>query len=146
MKPFDFDQDRPYEVLEHTADTGIRAFGRDLKEVFANAALGMLDIMVDIGGVSERAETTVAVNGDGVEDLMVAWLTEILYVVNVQGFLPKRFEMTAVDDRHVSAKAFGEPIDAGKHELRLDVKAVTYHMLRVATEDDIWEARVIFDV
>lgn len=135
-----------FEVIEHTADAGIRAFGCDLKELFENAGLGMFSLVTDLGSVEVKWTESVELSADGLEDLLVEWLSELLYRLDVQRMLIKSFEISEIDERHLKAKVGGEEIDEGKHELGMDIKAVTYHMLKVEKTDDTWEAQVIFDV
>lgn len=137
---------KPYEVIEHTADTGIRAFGGDLKEVFANAALGMFSIMVDPASVSAEKEEKIEVEADGLDELLVEWLNELLYISEVNHMLFSQFTVDKISETSLKAKAYGESINEGKHELRSDVKAVTFHMLKVQQQDGTWTAQVIFDV
>jgi SHS2 domain-containing protein len=135
-----------FEVIEHTADTGIRAFGKDLKEVFENAAYGMLSLVADLSKVQEKESRDVAVEAEDREELLVEWLNELLYLLEVDGLIFKSFKIGEIDDHHLKAKVFGELVDREKHDLGIDIKAVTYHMLKVARTDNAWETQVIFDV
>ncbi len=135
----------PFETIEHTADVGIVAYGRDLPELFANAARGMFHFLIDPGQVQVRARRTLTVEADDLEGLLVAWLSELLIVFNGDEFLPADFIVEEVTPTRVRATLSGEPIDPKRHRFRLDVKAATYHALEV-TQTNGWSARVIFDV
>jgi SHS2 domain-containing protein len=124
---------------------GIVAHGRDLPSLFANAALGMFALMVDLEGVQERQERRIEVAARDLEGLMVRWLTELLYHLDAHEMLFSRFEVLTVDDTHLEARAFGEPIDRERHNLHFGVKAVTRHMLEVAREDG-YRATILFDI
>ncbi len=137
---------RPFEVLEHTADVGIVVHGADLAELFANAGVGMFALMVDLEGVEEREERLIQVEGRDRETLLVRWLTELLYYLDAEEMLFRRFEMEELTERRLRARGFGEPIDRGRHELHFGVKAVTRHMLEIAPEDGGWRATVLFDI
>ncbi len=134
-----------FEVIEHTAEVGIVAYGRDPADLFANAARGMFSFLISPEQVETREQRTVAVQADDREGLLVAWLNELLLVLNGDGFLPADFHITEITPTHLVADLPGEPVDPGRHHFRLDVKAATYHMLQV-THDGEWSARVIFDV
>ncbi len=121
------------------------AYGPDLPSLFANAALGMFALMVDLAGVEERQERRIEVTGRDLEGLMVNWLTELLYYLDAQEMLFSRFEVLAVDGSRLEARAFGEPIDRERHNLHFGVKAVTRHMLEVAREDG-YRATILFDI
>jgi len=124
---------------------GIVAHGRDLPSLFANAALGMFALMVDLEGVQERQERRIEVAARDLEGLMVRWLTELLYHLDAHEMLFSRFEVLTIDDTHLEARAFGEPIDRERHNLHFGVKAVTRHMLEVAREDG-YRATILFDI
>ena len=135
-----------FPVFEHTADSGIVAYGRDAKELFANAAYGMFATMANLDGVRERSEESVRVEARDFEGLMVSWLTELLYHVDAQELLFCRFEIDEVDGTHIVARAFGEKIDRDRHELHLGIKAVTRHMLEVGRKGDQYQATILFDI
>lgn len=121
------------------------AHGRDLPSLFANAALGMFALMVDLEGVQERQEQRIEVAARDLEGLMVRWLTELLYHLDAHGMLFSRFEVLTVDGTRLEARAFGEPIDRERHNLHFGVKAVTRHMLEVEREDG-YRATILFDI
>lgn len=134
-----------FEILEHTADVGIIAHGRDLPSLFANAGRGMFALMVDLEGVEEREERQVEVEGRDLEGLMVRWLSELLYYLDAEEMVFRRFEVAGVDGNRLSAKAFGERIDRQRHLLHFGVKAVTRHMLEVVQENG-YRATILFDI
>lgn len=121
------------------------AYGRDLASLFANAALGMFALMVDLEGVEEREERRIEVTARDLEGLMVRWLTELLYHLDAHEMLFSRFEVLAIDGTRLEARALGEPIDRERHNLHFGVKAVTRHMLEVAREDG-YRATILFDI
>lgn len=137
--------DVPFEVIEHTADVGIVARGETLAEVFVNAARGMLQFLIAPDAVRPREQRRRTVEADDMPGLLVAWLNDLLVLLNADGFVPAGFEMLELTDRHLVAVVFGEPVDPSRHHFRLDVKAATYHQLEVR-KNAIWQARVIFDV
>ncbi len=136
----------PYEVLEHTADAGIIARGAELAELFANAGLGMLSLMVDLEGVEPKEERRIEVEARDREGLLVRWLTELLYYLDAEEMLFRRFEMGEVSETRLRARGFGERIDRGRHRLHFGVKAVTRHLLEVRQEDGGYRATVLFDI
>ncbi len=135
----------PFEVIEHTADVGIIAYGRSLEEVFSNAAAGMIHFMIDPGSVQPVEERTRTVEAEDREGLLINWLNDLLLLLNADGFIPARFEIRDLSDTRLRAVVAGEPVDPQRHRFHLDVKAATYHQLYVR-RNAIWEARVIFDV
>ena len=137
---------QPFEVIEHTADTGIRAFGATAAEAFENAAAGMFSLLAEPETVDDRLEFPVKVEAEDRETLLVEWLNELLYIYESNGVLLKRFLVERLSDTALAGKAYGEAIATEKHELKTDIKAATYYQLRVARVDGGWVAEVVFDV
>lgn len=132
-----------YEELDHTADVGIRAHGATLDELFAAAAAGMFSLVADLRKVRAVGEVEVRVKADDLEALMVRWLSELLFLHETQRLLLKEFDVR-IDGTSLDARARGETIDKKRHELKLNIKAVTYHRLRVDRKAGL--AEVIFDI
>lgn len=132
-----------YEELDHTADVGIRAHGATLDELFAAAAAGMFSLVADLRKVRAVGEVEVRVKADDLEALMVRWLSELLFLHETQRLLLKEFDVR-IDGTSLEARARGETIDKKRHELKLNIKAVTYHRLRVDRKAGL--AEVIFDI
>jgi SHS2 domain-containing protein len=141
-----WDNVKRFDVIEHTADTGIVAYGADPKEAFANAAYGMFSLMADLEGVEEEVCRQIEVEAADRESLVVSWLNELLYLLDVERIVFKRFNITELSDTSLKAESWGEKLDTARHNLRSGIKAATYHMLRVAKEDGHTSIRVIFDV
>ncbi len=136
---------RPFEEIEHTADVGIVARGSSPEELFENAAAGMMHFLIDPGAGVAREQREVIVEADDLEGLLVAWLNELLVLLNADGFLPVQWTVRELTERRVRAEVAGEPVDANRHKFRLDVKAATYHQLQIRKNSE-WQAQVIFDV
>lgn len=140
------DAKQPYEVLEHTADVGLAAYGRDLAELFANAAKGMFSLMTAVEKVEPVTEVAIKVEAEDRETLLVEWLNELLYHLEVNNLFFSDFKLQKISDTQLEAVAKGEPINPDKHEFKLQIKACTYHELKVEKTDTIWRAQVIFDI
>ncbi|HEU4798307.1 MAG TPA: archease [bacterium] len=135
----------PFEVIEHTADVGIIARGATLPEVFANAAAGMMSFIIQPALVRPRETRRAVVEAEDRDALLVAWLNELLVLLNGDGFIPRKFRIVELSDTRLEADVLGEPVDPQRHKFRLDVKAATYHQLEISRNDG-WHAKVIFDV
>src|SRR3989449_7918846 len=135
----------PFEVIEHTADVGIIAYGRSLEELFSHAAMGMMHFLIDAASVRPIEQRTRIVEAEDREGLLINWLNDLLLLLNAEGFVPARFEVRELTDTRLRADVAGEPVDLQRHRFHLDVKGATYHQLYVR-KNDVWEARVIFDV
>lgn len=135
----------PFEVLSHTADTAIIVRGRSVEELFANAGRAFFELMFDMEDARGMGSVSISVEGEGLADLLVSWLSELLAVVEVEGLVLVDFELTVVGARQIFALARSVALD----EVPLigtPIKAVTYHGLTVDHQDDHWEATVVFDV
>ncbi len=132
-----------YEVIEHTADVGIKAYGDGVNEIFENAALGMFDLMTDVTLVRPVGEVKVEVQAHDLGALLVDWLSELLFLHEVDHAFFAEF-VVAVDGLALQGTARGEEVDPGRHRLEAQVKAVTYHKLEVNPEEGY--ATVIFDI
>ncbi|MFQ5919827.1 MAG: archease [Thermoplasmata archaeon] len=132
-----------YEVIEHTADTGITAYGKDTNEIFENAAYGMFDLMTDVRRVRPVGEVRVEVTAHDLGSLLVDWLSELLFIHEAENVFFAEFDVE-VQDHRMTARVRGEDVDPGRHRLQAQVKAVTYHMLEVNPEEGY--ATVIFDI
>ena len=135
-----------YETFEHTADIGIRARSGTLEGLFEESAKGLFSvILTNPDSVRCVQNTTIELAGEGRDDLLFDWLAELLYAFETRRVLFGRFEVS-LSEGGLSAVAWGEPLDVGRHELDMEIKAVTYHGLKVEPEGEGWLAEVIVDL
>jgi SHS2 domain-containing protein len=134
--------------VEHTADIAAAISGATLPILFRNASCALADLICDRRTVRPRRRLRVAVEGAGTEDLLVRWLTELLYLHESRSWVFSSFKLDRVDRRRMTAcgSAAGEPYDASRHRLMREVKAVTYHQIRLVRSRGIWRVRIVFDV
>jgi SHS2 domain-containing protein len=140
-------QNPPFEVLEHTADVGFRVRGRTLPELFANAGLGLVALALEPAGeIQSKEHLSLSVQGADPGELLVNWLSEILYFMDGEGWTFVRFTIDRCDGTSVAGEGWGERRDATQRTRSVAVKAVTYHQLSVRQTPDGWEATVFFDI
>jgi SHS2 domain-containing protein len=132
-----------YEIIDHTADIAIRTSGESLAEAFGNAAWAMFDIMADASAVKPVGEVKVGVEAKDLGQLLVDWLSELLFLVDVEDVLFSEFDVD-INGLNLQAVVRGEKIDPARHGLKTDIKAVTYHMLEVDDQKNI--VQVLFDL
>lgn len=135
-----------FEILDHTADIGVIVYGKDLKALFENAGKAFFHVITDLRKVRGRTERWVEIGGEELDRLMVDWLTELLYLHEIENLLFKGFEIESVGENGLRAKVKGEPFQEGIHVIKTEVKAVTYHQIRVHKVNGGWRAQVIFDL
>ena len=138
--------EKDFETIDHTADIGIMAYGDDLKQVFANAARGLFSLITELDTVAVKEKRGIKVTATDREALLVNWLNELIYLFEVKEMLFNRFDITSITDTELTAIGFGEKINLAKHELKTQVKAATYHTLKIEQHEDGWKAQVILDV
>jgi len=136
--------EKEFEILEHTADVGIIAYGSNIKEAFVSAAKGMSSLIAEPGDVKEVEHRDIELTAADRESLLVAWLNELIYLFDVENILFKRFDITRLSETHLKAKAYGEKVDISRHAIKTGIKAATYHMLNI--EKDGSSIRVLFDI
>jgi SHS2 domain-containing protein len=135
-----------YELFEHTADLGLRARAADLDTLFAEAARALFSAVVeDLATLEPRQRVDVHLAADDREYLLFDWLKALLYHFDTEHLLLSRFEVH-VTDTGLNGTAWGEPLDPARHALEHEVKAITYHGLRVEQTPDGWLAEVIVDI
>ena len=135
-----------YELFEHTADLGLRVRAPDLNALFAEAAVGLFSAVVeDVGSVRPEQPVRVEVTGSDREYLLFDWLKELLMRSETDRVLFSRFAVDVRDDG-LTGTAWGEPFDPARHVLSHEVKAITYHALKVELTPDGWLAEVIVDI
>lgn len=134
--------DKRFEEIEHTADVAIRVWGRDLAELFANAAYGMAYQLTDPDGVSLTVESSIDLEAYDVEALLVAWLGELLYLGERDECVFVDFDMIEVTPIRLGAIVQGGA--AGEH--RSHIKAVTFSELRIQRTEVGYETTIVFDV
>ena len=144
-----------FEIIDISGDAGIRAFGRDLKELFINAAAGMFSLITDLDDIRESREVEVVVEGSTLEGTFVSWLNELIFQFDTYGFVGKKIVINRFlpeEERSfkrtyaVRASVSGEEFESGRHKGKLLIKAATYHRLTIEKTDAIWQADVIFDI
>jgi SHS2 domain-containing protein len=135
-----------HEIFDHTADLGLRIRADDLRGLFEEAARALFSAMVaNLDEVRPVDEVTFKIEGTERDELLRDWLAELLYTFDTRHLLLVQFEVR-LDEAGLTATARGEPLDPQRHELGAELKAVTYHGLKVEQQQDGWLAEVIVDV
>jgi protein archease len=139
---------RGYEYFAHTADVGALVRGVTLPRLFENASHALFGLICDRRTVRPRRRVRLEVRGSGLDDLLVRWLSELLYRHETGGWLFSSFKVERVDRSRFRARgvARGEPIDRSRHKLRREIKAVTYHQMRIERGRSAWRVRIVFDI
>ncbi len=134
------------ETFDHTSDMGLRASADSLGELFEAMGEGLADLICPRRKVSASQRREIRLQAEDVEALAVDFLSKILNTVQTDRFAVAAVRVGEISQTAVAGEIAGEPFDPGRHEFQTEVKAVTYHLLRIARQDQRWTAQVILDV
>lgn len=145
---------KKYKIVDHLSDIGIEFYGDTLEELFENAGKGMFSIICDLRFVKPLERRSIRITGENTnyEDLLILWLERLIYHYEVDNILFSEFKVDKIGKRKhnllLNAEIFGEKIDLNRHEIRVTIKAPTYHQLEIKRYDrgHNWKGRVIFDI
>ncbi|MBP7089147.1 MAG: archease [Candidatus Omnitrophica bacterium] len=135
-----------YEVFEHTADLGVRIKGKDLESLFKNSGLALFQISSRKQFTKDKTHTDISIrlSADNLEGLFVDWLNELLSLSAAKGLVFHNIKVSRLEDNSIEAIAVGSSIN--NYKINTEIKAATYHQLKVAQKASGWEAEVILDV
>ena len=135
-----------YKLINHTADVGIIVKADNLEKLFKEAALSLIHLITGKLPSGKIESIELSIEGEDLIDLMVNWLSEILYLFEGEKKLLTDVKIKFISPKKISATVDLIPFDEEKHEILCEIKAVTYHQLDVTKKNDHWETKIIFDV
>jgi len=138
-----------YTLVDHTADLGIQIQAPNLEELFINAGIVLIDLLLKRKTLVQNKSpepVTITLNGIDIEDLMVRWLGEILYIFEAEQRVVLAINIETLNQKELKAQLTTIPFDDRSYEINHEIKAITYHQIKVAPKGKVWEARVIFDL
>jgi SHS2 domain-containing protein len=137
---------KAFEIIDHTADIGIIAYGTDIEELFSNAALALFSLITELESIEEKSHLDLKVNSEDRDSLLVEWLNELIYFFDAKHLLFNRFDIESLTNNELKAICHGEGFDPMKHKIKRGVKAATYHMLKLDKNSDGYKAQIILDI
>jgi protein archease len=136
-----------FEFFDHTADIGFHVYGHSLAELFENAARAMHEALGRLHRPDSNLRKSIELQAESVEDLLHDWLADLLFEIEANHILYDEFEIHELTPSRLTATVRGGTIDFARSQTNEEIKAVTYHQLRVESQPDgSWRATVIFDV
>lgn len=135
-----------YELIDHTADIGIRVTDTTIKGLFEIAAHAMFEQITGPSTLAGSHTKKIHVKGIDQADLLINWLRELLWCWTIDNCLVREIAINSINSNNLSAKIFYDEFDPQAHEILKDIKAVTYHGASVEQSGEVWEATIIFDV
>ena len=139
-------EEAAFEILEHTADVGLRAHAPDQVQLFVALALGMTSLMTNPEQIKPHETRQIEIEAEDKEALLVEWLNELIYLVETEGLVFREYAILKLSDTSLSAEVRGEKLDESRHELKAQIKACTYYDLLIKKEDSGWYGQVVLDV
>ncbi len=134
------------KIIDHTADVGLEAQADSLGELFEAMAEGLAGLICPLEEMSASQSREVSVRAEDADALAVDFLTAVLNIIQTRHFMVARVKVAEIDSNHVVATLHGEPYQPERHEIGMEIKAVTYHQLRIAQQGDGWVGTVILDI
>lgn len=136
-----------HEVFEHTADLGLRIRSETLPVLLNEAGTALFELIVEnLNQVKPIVQRHIQLHQPSHELLLFDWLNELLYLFDAEQLVLCHFDVN-LDNGVLHATVSGEPRDDAKHQLDHEVKAITYHQLKLEQQPDSqWLAEVILDI
>lgn len=138
--------EKSFEIIDHTADISIIAYGANIKQFFSNAALGLFSLIIEVEDIKENLQRDIKISSQDRESLLVEWLNELLYLFDVEHIVFRRFKFDKLNYNNLEARCFGDRINLREQKIKREVKAATYHMLAISKENNGYKAQIIFDI
>lgn len=135
-----------FQELEHTADLAIRVWGQDLAELFANAAYGMFSLMVDVDKLGAEAEHKVSLAAGDKEALLVDWLSELLTLHDTHREAYREFDVHSIALDENGARLEATVRGSKVEQIKIVIKGVTYHDLKIEQGPEGYAATLVFDI
>jgi len=135
-----------FRILDHTADLRVKIRGNSQKELFKNAARGMFSVITQINKITPNQSIPIKLKAQREEDLLVDWLNELIYLMSTRDILFCDFKIDEISPEHIKAEALGEKFNNKKHRINSEIKAATYHNLKIDSHRQSQSVEVIFDV
>jgi len=135
-----------FEILDHTADIGIIAYGTDIEQLFSNAAVALFSLITEVENVDEKLHFNLRVRSQDRDSLLVEWLNELIYLFDAKHVLVRRCDIEDLAHNELKATCHGEAFDPMRHKIKRGIKAATYHMLKLDRDDGGYRAQVILDI
>ena len=144
---------RGFKITNHTADVGIEMWGETPQAVLEEAARGMLSLIVNLKSVKYHIEKTVVIEADNLEDLLLNWLREILFIQESERIV---FSKVSIPTENISCSKqanyrfsgllMGEKLNLKRHDICMEIKAVTRHQMYFQKKCQLWRAGILFDI
>lgn len=135
-----------YEIIDHTADIGVKAYGNNISEAFENAGKAMFDLITDCSKIENIGQYKIELSSFSLEQLLVDWLSELLFLNSAKNLVFGSFKVNINENIFcISSNIYGEIYNKSKHKIGVEIKAITYHMLEV-NRNKPYYVQILFDI
>lgn len=129
-----------------TADVGITAWGESLEEAFIQTFLALASLLTSPENLTSEKTVRISLSADDTDSLLINFLNEIIFLEETQDFLPSVVSSLKIKDGNLEAEISGCEYDPARHDIRLSIKAATYHNLAISEGEDDVKIQIIFDI
>lgn len=133
-------------TFDHTADVGLEARADTQAELFEALAEGLTDVVCDRSPVASKETRNLIMKAEDTEALAVDFLSGVLAEIQSDMFMVADVHVESITETSLVADLTGEEYDPDRHEIFTEVKAVTYHELKIENDGDSWVGRVVLDL
>lgn len=136
-----------YKIVDHTADLAVEFFGKTIEELFINSALSLSEIIFNrkqYNTIENGEKISLKFSAEEVTVLYIDFLREILFQINIKFCYFYHFEILKFSDNEISIDCYYHTLDLDK--IAQEIKAVTYHNIRIKKENGIYCSVVTFDI
>ena len=139
-----------FKIISHTADIGLELKAPSVEKLFEEAALGFKYCLIEKGDMESKESKNIHLTGNSLEDLIVQWLSELNYLVTVHNWILNEVKIIKIFSKNsdwiLDSEILGEIIDFNKHEIAIDIKAITYHQLKIEQTKGMFKTKIFFDI
>ncbi len=133
-----------YRYFDHTADLGIEIFGNGVEALFENTGHAIFETQIE-GRIKPKAEKRIELEAGTLDDLLIDWCRELLYLFSVHHFIPRDYSIK-LENYRLFARIRGDSFAPERHNVRIEIKNVTYHNFRIERQGPQYKATIVFDV
>jgi SHS2 domain-containing protein len=134
-----------YRLIDHTADIAIEVTADDLMSLFLNCGYALFDILYETSGVRSQKSYKIKAKGSTKEELLINFLRELFFKIEIYNVILKEIHIEELTKDEIVATAFGEEYKEDRHKLKKEIKAVTYHNVKIEKKDDKLSVIIVFD-
>lgn len=138
-----------FKYFDTTADIGVKAYGKTFEEAFKNAALATMNLITDIDEIKPNLTLDVSITSEDLYGLLYDWITEVLIMLYSDSFIASKYNITITKNNseyELNAKIVGDTYNTNIYNYKTEVKAITYHLMKISKKDNNIQLKFILDI